>query len=87
MAVEPASGQEIVLFDASRMVTTPCSATPIRRKKRRGEGRARFYKTRNGIDTFDLIVSAYYGIDYDDEFSEYVGEGGCIGLMDGTSVK
>lgn len=47
----------------------------------------KIYQTLNGLDTFELTISTYNGIDYDDEFANHVNEDGLIELIDGTRME
>lgn len=87
VAIEPTSGQEILIFDGcnhgyNAMFCDNYSAE--QKSKRKADN---IYNTSNGNDTFELTISTFNGIDYDDEFSDDVGVDGLIELIDGTKVE
>jgi hypothetical protein len=45
------------------------------------------YKDKDGYDTFEIVISTYNGINFDDEFSEEVDENGLIEIIDGTKIE
>ena len=46
-----------------------------------------YYIDSDGEDEFELTISTYNGIDYDDEFSNKIDENGLIGLIDGSKIE
>ena len=44
------------------------------------------YKNSNGNEVFEITISTYYGIDYEDEFREEVDTNGLLELIDGTKM-
>lgn len=45
------------------------------------------YKDKKGNELFEIIISTYYGIDYDDEFEEEVDQNGFIELIDNSKKE
>lgn len=87
LAIEPTSGQEILMFDGCTHGYNAMFCDNYSDEQRSKRNADKIYKTANGNDTFELIISTYNGIDYDDEFSGDVGEDGLIELIDGTKVE
>ncbi|GAA0892745.1 hypothetical protein GCM10009122_24240 [Fulvivirga kasyanovii] len=87
VAVEPNSGQEILIFDGCIHGYNAmfCDAYSDEQKKNRKADK--IYQSLNGIDTFELTISTYHGIDYDDEFASDVDTDGFIELIDGSKVE
>ncbi|MBI3232080.1 MAG: hypothetical protein HYZ51_03315 [Candidatus Doudnabacteria bacterium] len=87
LAIEPTSGQEILLFDGCRHGYNAMFCDNYSQEQRTKRTADTVYKTANGNDTFELTISTYNGIDYEDEFSDEVGEDGLIEIIDGTKVE
>ncbi|MBT1696666.1 hypothetical protein KK083_07265 [Fulvivirgaceae bacterium PWU4] len=85
VAVDPASAQEIILFDGCKHGYNAmfCEQYSAEQKSRVA---GTFYKDPNGNDTFEITLSTYNGIDYDDEFADKVDADGYITLIDGTRM-
>lgn len=85
VAVEPVSGQEILIFDGCRHGYNAmfCDHYSEQQKNRKAD---KLYKAPNGTEMFELTISTYNGIDYDDEFASDVDERGFIESIDGTKV-
>ena len=62
-----------------------CDNYSVEQKK--GRKADKIFQTLNGIDTFELTISTYNGIDYDDEFASDVDEVGFIELPDGSKIE
>lgn len=87
LAVEPISGQEILLFDGCRHGYNAMFCDHFSDEQRNKRKADKIYKTVTGQDTFELTISTYNGIDYDEEFSGDIGEDGIIELIDGTKIE
>lgn len=87
LAIEPTSGQEIVLFDGCRHGYNALFCDTYSKEQIVKRAVDTLYMTAKGKDTFELTISTYNGIDYDDEFSDEVGQDGRIEIMDGTKVE
>lgn len=87
IAIDPLNGQEILIFDGCKHGYNAmfCDNYSDNQKVRRKADK--IYKTANGNDTFELTISTYNYIDYDDEFSGDVGDDGLIELIDGSKVE
>ncbi len=46
-----------------------------------------YYRDKDGIEIFEIIISTYNGIDYEDEFREDVDENDFIEKIDGTKIE
>jgi hypothetical protein len=85
-AVDDLTGQEILLFDGCSHGYNPMivdSYTPEQNNIRRVDGD---YIGADGTEIFEVFISTYYGIDYDNEFSEEVDVDGLIELANGNKV-
>lgn len=85
-AVDDVTGQEILLFDGCRHGYNPIMVdcyTPEQCNNRRAEN---VYRGANDTDMFEVFISTYNGINYEEEFSEEINEDGWIVLGDGSKV-
>jgi hypothetical protein len=85
-AVDISNGNEILLFDGcfhgyNAMFCDKYSEDQI--KNRIAD---KIYSSENGSDKFELIISTYNGIDYEDEFREEVDSNGKIELISGNKI-
>jgi hypothetical protein len=46
-----------------------------------------YYQDKDGNQIFQIVISTYNGVDYDDEFADEVDENGLIELIDGTKIE
>jgi hypothetical protein len=69
------------------MGTMPYSATPILQNKLKTDHPTRYYTDQDGKDTFEIVISTYNGIDYEEEFGDLVDENGFIELIDGSKME
>lgn len=85
VAVEPVSGQEILIFDGCKHGYNAmfCDYYSEETKNRKAD---KLYKAPDGTEMFELTISIYNGIDFDDEFASDVDTNGFIELIDGTKV-
>lgn len=86
VAVEPVSGEEILIFDGCRHGYNAlfCDHYPEQTKNRKAN---KLYQAPDGTELFELTISTYNGIDFDGEFPNDVDADGFIELMDGTKVE
>ncbi|RBW61955.1 hypothetical protein DS884_02830 [Tenacibaculum sp. E3R01] len=86
IAVDVSNEEEFLLFDGcfhgyNAMFCDKYSEEQI--KNRKAEN---VYTSENGNERFELIISTYYGIDYEDEFREVVDSNGKIELISGKKI-
>ncbi|GAB2622460.1 hypothetical protein GCM10027035_17810 [Emticicia sediminis] len=88
-AVSPTTQNEILIFDGCKHGYNAifCDTfTTGQIKKRKAEN---YYIDKEGNDTFEIVISAYYQIDYDSEkedFIENIDNNGLIELENGSKV-
>ena len=86
LAEDTLTGQEILLFDGCKHGYNAlfCDIFTTEQIKNRP---VTYYKDEDGNDTFEIIISTYNVIDFNDEFADEVDEKGLIELIDGTKIK
>ena len=88
-AVAPSTQEEILLFDGCKHGYNAIFCDTFMPEQLQKRNADNFYIDKDGNDTFGIIISAYYQIDYDSEtedFIENVDENGLIELNDGNKV-
>ncbi|NUY82491.1 hypothetical protein HUK80_16415 [Flavobacterium sp. MAH-1] len=87
VAVCETSGQEITLFDGCRFGYNALFCDTFTHEQLHDRPLDRFYKDATGNEVFEIVISTYNGIDYDDEFGDLVDEDGMIELADGSLTE
>lgn len=86
-AVDISTGQEILLFDGCKHGYNALFCDTYTEEQIKNRPATNYYIDEDGNDTFEIVISTYNGIDYDDEFGSEVDEDGLIELVDGSKVK
>lgn len=87
VAVEPTNGQEVLIFDGCKHGYNAMFCDSYSEEKTKNRKADKIYKTSNGTDIFEITISTYNGIDYDDEFRDDVDAVGLIELIGGSKIK
>ena len=86
-AVDTSSGQEILLFDGCKHGYNALFCDTFTDEQIINRPATNFYTDQDGKDTFEIVISTYNGIDYEDECKEDVDENGLIEIIDGTKIE
>lgn len=86
-AVDPSTGQEILLFDGCKHGYNALFCDTYTDEQIKNRPTTNFYKDNDGNELFEIVISTYNGIDYDDEFAGQVDKNGLIELIDGTKIE
>ena len=86
IAIDSLSNQEIVLFDGCKHGYNALFCDTFTNDQIQHRPVTNLYTDKDGNDTFELVISTYCGIDYDDEFGDQVDENGLLELIDGTKL-
>lgn len=86
-AIEPESGQEILLFDGCRYGYNAMLCDEYTQEQLENRPPENTYADKNGNELFEVIVSTYNTIDYEDEFGDEADENNCISSDNGTMVS
>ena len=87
IAIAASTGQEIVLFDGCKHGYDAlfCGDYSNQINDRPANN---FYKDKDGNDTFEIVISTHYGIDYNDtEFTDEVDDKGFIEVNNGSKIE
>ena len=85
-AVDIVTGEEILLFDGCKHGYNAMFCDTFTSEQITNRPLANQYKDSNGNEVFEITISTYYGIDYEDEFREEVDTNGLLELIDGTKM-
>ena len=80
-------GQEILLFDGCKHGYNALFCDTFTNEQIKNRTATNFYKDEDNNDTFEITISTYHGINYEDEFLEQVDENGFIEIIDGSKIK
>ena len=83
-AIDISTGQEILLFDGCKHGYNALFCDVYTGEQINKREKFTIYKDKHGNELFEIVISTYYGIDFDDEFSDEVDENGYIKLIDNT---
>ena len=86
-AVDPTTEQEILLFDGCKHGYNALFCDTFTDEQIKNRPATNYYLDKDGKDSFEIIISTYNGVDYDDEFADQVDENGLIELIDGTKIE
>ncbi len=86
IAIDLISGIEILLFDGCKHGYNAMFCDNYSKEQIENRIADKLYVDEDGNDTFELIISTYNGIDYEDEFREEVDSNGKIELINGEKV-
>lgn len=87
IAVDNSSGQEILLFDGCKHGYNSLFCDTYTDEQIKNRTATNYYTDKDNKDVFEIIISTYNGIDYDDEFADEVDENGLIELIDKTKIE
>jgi hypothetical protein len=86
-AMDIETGHEILLFDGCKHGYNAMFCDAYNDDQIENRSVENYYKNKDGSEIFEIIVSTYNGIDYEDEFGEEVDENGLIEIIDGTKIE
>ena len=86
IAIDTQSGEEILIFDGCKYGYNAMLCDVYTSEQIESREADRIYRDRNGNEEFEIIISAYYQIDYEDEFREDADDEGKIVLLNGEKI-
>lgn len=89
-ALDTSTNEEILIFDGCKHGYNAIFCDEYSQEQIENRKAGKFYIDKDGNDTFKIIISAYYQIDYDsdsEDFIENVDEDGLIELNNGSKVE
>lgn len=82
-AVDPENGQEILIFDGCKYGYDALFCNTYTQEQIVNRAADSIYKSKNGDELFEIVISVYNGSYYDDELSGQVDSDGLLELVDG----
>lgn len=82
-AVDPENGQEILIIDGCKYGYDALFCNTHTQEQIVNRAADSIYKSKNGDELFEIVISVYNGSYYDDELSGQVDSDGLIELVDG----
>ena len=86
LAVDIESGTEILLFDGCKHGYDALFCNTYTEEQVKNRPVTEYYSDKEGNEIFEIEISTYHGIDYEDEFSDEIDENGLINLIDGSKI-
>ena len=86
-AVGNATVQEILLFDGCKHGYNALFCDTFTDEQIKNRPVTNYYKDIDGNEIFEIVISTYNGVDYENDFADQVDEIGLIELIDGTKIE
>ena len=86
-AVGNATGQEILLFDGCKHGYNALFCDTFTDEQIKNRPVTNYYKDIDCNEIFEIVISTYNGVDYENDFADQVDEIGLIELIDGTKIE
>ncbi|KGO92021.1 hypothetical protein Q767_15770 [Flavobacterium enshiense DK69] len=86
-AINISTKEQILLFDGCKHGYNAMFCDKYSKNQIENRKAEILYKDKNNNEVFEIIISTYNGIEYDDEFGDDVDENGFIELIDGSKSE
>jgi len=86
-AVDSSRGKEILLFDGCKHGYNALFSDVFTDEQIKNRPMTNFYCDPDGNELFEIIISTFNGIDYEEEFADQVDENGLIEIIDGSKIE
>ena len=86
-AVDPSTGQEILLYDGCKHGYDALFCNTFTEEEIKNRPVENYYQDEDGNEIFEIVISTYNGTDFDEDFGDQVDENGLIELIDGTKIE
>ncbi len=87
VAQDVQTNEEILLFDGCKHGYNAMFCDEYTKEQINNRPLKNTFKDKDGNEIFEIVVGAYYGIDYDDEIEDYFNENGEIELLSGEKIS
>jgi hypothetical protein len=87
VAVDVSNNQEVLLWDGCKHGYDPIFCKDFTEEQIKNRKAETFYIDNDGKDEFEIYISTYYQIDFDEEFEEEVDRNGFLKLENGAKIK
>ena len=87
IAVHPQTQEEIVLFDGCKHGYNALFCDSYSKEQIQNRPTSTLYLDANGEDTFSIVISTYNGMDYNEEFTDFIESNGLVTLVDQSQIS
>lgn len=87
VASDPSTNQEFLLFDGCKHGYNALLCDTFTKEQIENRPATKYYKDKQGNESFEIIVSIIYGINYDKEFGQNLDANGLIEILDGSKTE
>jgi len=87
IAVDITDGSEIILFDGCKHGYEPIFCDTYTDEQINNRVTDNIYKDKEGNEIFEIVVSTYHNINFDEEAADEIDEQGLIEVDNGTKIK
>lgn len=86
-AVEGSTGQEFLLFDGCKHGYNALFCDMYTDEQNKTRQATTIYKDANDNELFEIIISTFNGINYEDEIGDQIDENGLVEIIDGSKIE
>lgn len=86
-AFEQSTNAEILLFDGCKHGYNALFCEMFTDAQANNRPATTIYRDTEGNDQFEIIISSFYGINYEEEFGDQIDEDRLIQIIDGTKIE
>jgi hypothetical protein len=86
-AVESSTNQEVLLFDGCKHGYNALFCDVFTAEQTKNRSATTIYRDADGNDLFEIIISTFNGINYEEEFGDQIGEDGLVEIVDGSKIE
>ncbi|MEM9674879.1 MAG: hypothetical protein ACFB15_26960 [Cyclobacteriaceae bacterium] len=86
IAIDTQSGERILIFDGCKHGYNAMLCDEYTNEQIESRQADKIYRDKDGNEEFEIIISAYYQIDYEGEFRKEVDDDGKIELLNGEKI-
>lgn len=87
VAVDHYTGKQILLFDGCKHGYNALLGDVFTEEQMKNRRANEIYKDKDGNDSFEIIISTYNSINYEEEFGDEVDENGLIEIANGSKME
>ena len=86
-AVERSSNQEVLLFDGCKHGYNALFCDVFTAEQTKNRPVTTIYRDADGNDLFEIIISTFNGINYQEEIGDQVDKNGLVEIIDGSKIE
>lgn len=86
-AIEGSTGQELLLFDGCKHGYNALFCDKFTDEQIKNRSATTIYRDADGNDLFEIFISTFNGINYEEDFGDQIDENGLIEIIDGSKIE